>query len=282
MPSPFPGMDPYLEEPGLWPDFHNAMAAEIRNALNRRLPPAYYAQLELRTEMGVFADAPRSRSVPDVSVQRGPRGLPASPTGGVAVLDAPRTVVSPSLEVELVVEPIELASIAIRDQRQGRKLVTLIEIVSPSNKRPGRDCDAYTKKLLATLASDSSLIEIDLLRTRERTWSRPEFTPEGSLQLPESDYLVTVSRAWQRGDRFRLEAFPIPVTESLPVISVPLRPAEEESPLDLQHCFRLAYDGGPYQRGAVDYGNPPEPPLRLNIQEWARTLAAGAMPPKEP
>ncbi|MCC7420267.1 MAG: DUF4058 family protein [Planctomycetaceae bacterium] len=282
MPSPFPGMDPYLEEPGLWPDFHNALAAEIRNALNQRLPPAYYAQLELRTEMGVFGDAPRSFPVPDVGVQRMTRGVPSSAAGGVAVLESPRTVVSPSVEVGFFVEPMELASIAVRDRRQGRKLITLLEIVSPSNKRPGRDSDAYTKKLLGTLASDSSLVEIDLLRTGERTWSRPEFNPNGTLLLPESDYLVTVSRAWQRGEHFRLEAFPVPATEALPVISVPLLPADEETLLDLQHCFRLAYDGGPYRRGAVDYGKPPDPPLPLSIQEWARTIAAGAMPPTEP
>ncbi len=38
MPPPFPGMDPYLEHPDLWPDFHNNLASEIQFALNRLLP----------------------------------------------------------------------------------------------------------------------------------------------------------------------------------------------------------------------------------------------------
>jgi hypothetical protein len=53
MPSPFPGMDPYLEAPDIWPDFHDALAGEISSELNRTLPRPYYARLEMRPEVGI-------------------------------------------------------------------------------------------------------------------------------------------------------------------------------------------------------------------------------------
>ena len=42
MPSPFPGVDPYIESPALWSDFHNNLASEIQAQLNRRIQPRYY------------------------------------------------------------------------------------------------------------------------------------------------------------------------------------------------------------------------------------------------
>ena len=58
MPSPFPGMDPYLEAPHIWPDLHDALAAEIRNDLNQTLPTPYYARLEMRPELGIIEEHP--------------------------------------------------------------------------------------------------------------------------------------------------------------------------------------------------------------------------------
>ncbi len=74
MPSPFPGMDPYLEAPDIWPDFHDAFASEIRALLNQTLPAPYYARLEMRPEIGVVEedDNPR-RVIPDIAVVRHPR-----------------------------------------------------------------------------------------------------------------------------------------------------------------------------------------------------------------
>ena len=53
MPSPFPGMDPYLEAPSIWPDFHHKLAAELSTELNGSLPSPYYARLEMRQELGI-------------------------------------------------------------------------------------------------------------------------------------------------------------------------------------------------------------------------------------
>src|SRR5438034_9405998 len=102
MPSPFPGMDPYLEAPDIWPDFHEALAGEIRGVLNQTLPAPYYARLEMRPEVGVVgleaAAEYTRRIVPDVSVAQPPRSGGA---GGVAVLELPRSAISPSVEIKV-------------------------------------------------------------------------------------------------------------------------------------------------------------------------------------
>src|ERR671937_748724 len=98
MPSPFPGMDPYLEAPDIWPDLHEALAAEIRSNLNQALPAPYYARLEMRPEVGIVEDEGRRRINPDVAVVRHPHP-PAPAYVGTAVLEAPRAAASPSFEV---------------------------------------------------------------------------------------------------------------------------------------------------------------------------------------
>src|SRR6266542_250856 len=107
MPSPFPGMDPYLEAPDIWPDVHEALATEIRAVLNALLPMPYYARLELRPE------------------------------------EAPDIIVSEDFGTTVRDEALRHSYIEIRDPTRGHHLVTLIEIVSPSNKRPGADRRAY-------------------------------------------------------------------------------------------------------------------------------------------
>src|SRR3954465_15818408 len=94
--SPFPGMDPYLEAPDLWPDLHDALAGEIRAALNGSLPPPYYARLEMRPEIGIVAGPSRRRVVLDVAVVRSPAPSRGEAAGvAAAVLDSPRTQASP-------------------------------------------------------------------------------------------------------------------------------------------------------------------------------------------
>lgn len=274
MPSPFPGMDPYLEDPGVWPGFHNTFADRICTVLNQDLPQPYYAQIEIRTETGVPGEGTHRVIVPDVGVQRmggGTPNTPASEAGGLAVATRPRTAISPSVRIAVSIEPTEVASISIRDSSRGRELVTLIEIASPANKRPGPDRDRYLAKLDETLASQTSLVEIDLLRSGTRAWNPPRCAAGLFVFNPPADYLVVVNRAWQRGERGEFQAFPIEISQSLPVISVPLHQNEAEPPLDLQHCFLLAYDGGPYRRGAVDYDNPPPIALPDHLEPWRKS-----------
>jgi len=90
------------------------------------------------------------------------------------------------------------------------------------------------------------------------------------------DYLVQVHRAWKRVKPGTVQIFPVAITESLPVFPVPLREGQDEVPLDLQFVFNRAYDRGPYRRGAVDYTQPPRPPLPDALAEWGRECVRAA------
>ncbi len=266
MPSPFPGMDPYLEAPDVWPDFHDRLAGEISAVLNQTLPPPYYARLEMRPEVGIVGEEPPRRIVPDVAVVR--LQTPAARDGGVAVVDQPRTDISPSVRMKVPNETRRHHFVEIRDASRDHTLVTLIEIVSPSNKRLGADRRAYEAKQQEIQHSDTSLIELDLLREGEALVGGPAIVEMASRLEPRPDYVIAVDRTWMRGAESDLELFPIRLEDSLPCIPVPLREGEAEVPLDVQYVFHRAYDGGPYARGAVDYGVAPDPPLRSGLAEW--------------
>jgi hypothetical protein len=264
MSSPFPGMDPYLENPAKWPSFHNSFVPRLSDALNRDPPQGYYAQIDLRKEVGLAFGEPTKEIRPDIEILQSPNA------SGTAVADRQTLPVpSPSLQLVLDSEAAELAFLEIRDATADHEVVTLIELLSPSNKRAGEDRRQYLAKRAAVLRSPTSLIEIDLLRKGRRLWrTRYGVTDLRSLD-PPPEYLITVSRAWKRESPFRIEVFPAFLREPLPVITVPLRQGEAEVPLDLQRCFTEHYDAGPYRRGAVDYTRPPEPPLPEEHREWA-------------
>lgn len=226
MPSPFPGMDPYLEAPGIWPDLHERLANEISRSLNQELPAPYYAKLEVRLETGIVEEGEARHQF-----------------------------------------------VEIRDGTRNHKLVALIEIASPSNKRPGDDRAAYQRKQAEVLASDASLIELDLLRSGQRLLPAAKLAEYVAEVHPRPDYLVTVSPAWLRaGEGLGYHLYPVGLRDPLPCLPVPLREGDAEVLLDLQYAFNQAYDGGPYRRGAVDYAEPAEPPLSDKDTTWARRL----------
>lgn len=70
MPSPFPGMDPNLEAPELFPDLHHGLISEIQAALNGRLRPAYHSMVEERVYISDENDPGREAIIPDVAVIR--------------------------------------------------------------------------------------------------------------------------------------------------------------------------------------------------------------------
>lgn len=271
MPSPFPGMDPYLEAPDIWPDFHDALAAELRRELNTILPEPYYARLEMRPEMGIIlSEGSLRRIVPDVAVlQRPGQAEPSAP-----VLEKPRTEITEPLRLTIRTDPIRHHFVEIRDVTRNHKLVTLIEIASPSNKQPGPDRRAYEDKQRDVLRSDANLIELDLLRAGRR------LLPYGELQEAVGelacDYLVLINRAGgRRGIATDYELYPISLREMLPCIPVPLRADEDDVPLDLQIIMQRTYDSGPYRR-MIDYAEPPDPPLSDEEMAWARSRLSEA------
>jgi hypothetical protein len=273
MPSPFPGMDPYLEAPDIFPGVHNSLAVRIQAVLNGVLPAHYYAKLESRAEVGIGGggggDAARRR-VPDVAVVRGPNELPAA---SAAVLVEPAESKSRSYDVVAQDEALDHLYVEVRDRARDHRLVTLIEIVSRSNKEAGRDRRAYLQKQREVLANETNTVELDLLRRGRRAFATRTLEQIVDAIDPPKDYLVLVSRYWRRrGNAVGYQVFPFGLRDPLPEIAVPLREHEDEVPLDLQAVFAADYDAGPFRRGAVDYQRPPDPPLAPDDAAWADQL----------
>ncbi len=265
---PFPGMDPYLEAPDIWPDFHDALAAVIRAELNAFLPDPYYARLQKRPEVGIVLEAsPTRRIVPDVTVLRRPSTQPLPAGGDVMVIrEQPRTTATAGIDLRVHTDLIQHHFVEIRDAQRDHKLITLIEIVSPSNKHPGPDRRAYTAKQEEVLSSDASLIELDLLRTGRRLLPYPELV--AAVESLSADYLVLLNRnALRQGYWMDYTLYPVNLREPLPCIPVPLAGDDPDVLLDLQIAVNRVYREGPYTR-AVDYTIEPEPPLNEADTNW--------------
>ena len=249
MPSPFPGMDPYLEG-SLWTTLHATLPIEIVRQLIPQLGPTYMALpvermvLEMPEDVAIMA----ATIIPDASVvTTGP-----SYGSGAATLEAPLHVTT------LIPTPVPHVSIEIRDTRK-RELVTAIEILSPTNKR-GDGRQEYLAKRRQILLSTAHLIEIDLLRRGQRV---PVLE-----RLPEVPYFVYVSRFEARPIS---DVWPIRLQDPLPIVPVPLRHGDPDISLDLQAAFTGAYDLLQYGRG-IDYHQPPEIPLDSADAAWVAAL----------
>lgn len=265
-------MDPYLEAPDIWPDFHEVLATKIREQLNAVLPSPYYCRVQMRPEAGVVLEAGTPhRIVPDVVVVRHPevhRGVATASES--RVLTQPRTEVSSGTEVRVHTDPFRHAFVEIRDPTHGHKLVTLVEIVSPSNKRTGPDRRSYEAKQQEVLESDANLIEIDLLRSGRRLLPFPDL--EHAVDQLACNYVVLLNRSAKRaGTWMDYTLFPIGLRETLPCVPVPLAFQDPDVPLDLQIAVDETYRGGPYLR-AVDYTVPADPPLLEGDDPWADAL----------
>jgi hypothetical protein len=249
--SPFPGMDPYLEAPAIWPDVHTSLMGIFREQLAPLLAPKYLAELETQVVIDRLDDEPQVM-LPDVSVT-----TPDMPTGGpssVAVA-APAPV---RIRVPLDA-PTRLVSIYIR-QRETERLVAVIELLSPVNKRRGKGREEYLEKRRTLLTSLAHFIEIDLLRSYPRM---PFEDP-----LPPAHYLVMVSNA---GERPNSSVWPVSVRQPLPTIPIPLLPPDPPVPLDIGQALRTAYERARYDL-RVDYRKPVIPALSPADVTWAAAL----------
>lgn len=242
MPSPFSGMDPYLETPDRWRNVHSNLATEIQAQLAPLIRPRYYADQEPRFVYDTGLDiAARHQALPDVSVLESP--IPAVMSqSAVAIAPAP-------LEVLLTTDmPEKLNSVVIRTVEDD-VLVTAIEILSFVNKRPGHAAYlTYRRKRQALLESTAHLLEIDLLRAGER--------PPLAEPLPEAPYFVILSRAERRPVA---EVWPLRLQEAIPILPVPLLPPDPDVPLDLGRALAVIYDRSGYDL-RIDYTQPLPPP----------------------
>ncbi|MEP7200563.1 MAG: DUF4058 family protein [Chloroflexota bacterium] len=243
MPSPFPGMNPYLEDPTIWEDFHQSLATEIRDQLAPNIEPRYIAALTPRVtyEEVVIAESPRNVK-PDVGVWR--TSAPAS--GALAtVAIAPPPLVAP-IAYEL---PLRLWSVEIRDTALGT-LVTSIEILSPVNKKPGHEAfDTYQRKRRDLMRASVNLLEIDLLRAGRRV-------PTLTAPLPNAPYFVFLYRAERQS---QLAIWPLRLPEPIPTLPVPLREPDPDVPLELGVAIQNIYQRARYGL-RIDYTTPPPKP----------------------
>jgi len=242
-------MDPYLEAPALWPDVHTSLMSIFREQLTPLLAPRYLAELATQVVIDRLDEAPQV-VLPDVSVT-----IPEVPGEGSAAV-----AVAAPVRVRIPQEvPTRLVSIHIR-QRETARLVAVIELLSPVNKRRGKGRDEYLDKRRALLSSPVHVVEIDLLRSYPRM---PFDDP-----LPPAHYLVMVCNASERPNS---SVWPVSVRQALPTIPVPLLAPDPPVPLDIGQALRTAYARARYDL-RVDYRQPPVPPLSPADAAWAAAL----------
>jgi hypothetical protein len=246
-------MDPYLEGP-LWSSVHTQLSVEIARQLAPKLRPRYVPLTETVFLLASMIDdngiaVAATDVLPDVAVARS--GLPQGAGLGTAA-----AVAAPPLRLSTVM-PVRVpqVTVEIRDVEH-RRLVTAIEVLSPTNKREGRR--KYLRKRRRMLLSSAHLIEIDLLRRGRRV---PMKDP-----LPEAPYFALVSRV---EDRPFTDVWAIHLADWLPAIRVPLLGGDADVELDLQAAWSAVYDTFSYDL-TVDYTRPLRPPLGPQENAWAR------------
>jgi hypothetical protein len=154
MPSPFPGMDPYLEDPAHWPGVHMQIISEMQAELNRRLLPRYFAAAEDRVYISDEEDPGRKVIAPDVRIVHA--GSKKKPAGGKTRKPAAATVCEPVTVTALFEEEIHEPYLRVIEYAS-QQVVTVIEVLSPTNKVNGsRGRADYTAKRADILASETN------------------------------------------------------------------------------------------------------------------------------
>ncbi len=251
MPSPFPGMDPYLEDSSRWADFHPTLIVTLRRHLSRLVSPNFHVDIQEQVYLTEPGEEERRRIAPDVFVTVGSSTQAAPASGTVAIT-------TPVVETPLPESEPQQRYLEIRDART-REVVAILEVVSPANKARGAlRREAFLRKREAVMASGTHWIEIDLLRGGERP-------PD--VRRP-SDYYALLKRA---GAEVQLEVWYFDLRDALPVIALPLRPPFEDVPLALASVLEETYGDGFYA-DKIDYTGPVPPPrLRPADTAWAET-----------
>jgi hypothetical protein len=258
----FPGMDPFLEDPVLWPSVHNSLVVYLRDELQPLIMPRYVATITER----VFVQGPSERDVyPDIWIKR--ERPPSTGAGGSAVAVADADI---ALIVDVPEEEIHEWSVSILDRHSDERVVTVIEVVSPTNKFAGAGRDSYVNKQREIRQSHTHSVEIDLLRYGPHVVAVPEWAPGNRGPY---DYLVSINRA--RGSRSRYEYYARTVRQRLPAIRLPLAEGDDDVKLDLQAVLTRTYELGGY-RIRLRYDRPCVPPLSPEDQAWADELIGKA------
>jgi hypothetical protein len=257
MKSPFPGMDPYIEACGLWEDFHTHLIAKIGDSLADAVPERYLVRTGERSYVVLVKEQGKSSRpfLPDVSITTKRGRKKTTKKGGTALA-----------ELGSEIEPVEMRAFIEEEHREAfveiyeadpeQRLVTTIEVLSPSNKRPNTDgWDLYQRKRQSVLLGAVNLVEIDLLRGGQRM---PMLDP-----WPSSPY--TLLRARAKG--LLCKVWPAYSHRPLPRILIPLAKPDPDVPLDLQPMIDAIYRRYRYER-SIDYKRPTPPPLSSEEAAW--------------
>jgi Protein of unknown function (DUF4058) len=252
MPSPFPGMDPYLENSEFWSAVYSRLIVAIADDLVDHLSEKYRVEIEKRTYFSFDEDSVLV-GIPDVAVVTKRNAEPV--VSGTALTTAtvqPETVMVP------LAEEVTERYLEVREVATGR-VVTVLELLSPKNKRTGEGRVAYERKRNQVLASGTHLVEVDLLRG-----GKP--FPISTQNLGEYRILIC------RGDRRPTgELYAFGLRQRIPAVPIPLLAGEESPILDLQRLLNHVYERGRYNL-AIDYHQPLQPSLSQDDLEWMEAL----------
>jgi uncharacterized protein DUF4058 len=249
MPSPFPGMNPYLEQNDIWQDFHDRFVPALGDELAALVSPHFIVKIEEHLfihEVESDADEYIGNADINASVTHKPESM------STGVITSPMMARVPIMQLER--QPY----LEIRDRRD--QVLAIIEVLSPSNKKSGPFRRQFIYKRNQVLATWASYVEIDLLRGGERMPLEPP---------PVTDYCVLVSRYEDRPD---IGFWPIALRDPLPTIPIPLPEPVSNAKIDLQKVLNTVYDRAHYKDHL--YRGKPNPPLSAGDAAWAQSLIA--------
>jgi hypothetical protein len=243
-------MDPYLERRGVWEQVHTDLIVSIRRFLTPLLRPHYHVGIEERTYLSVLPSDDQNTGMPDILVAAPlfPTGAATPSTMAASVAGAPVVAQLP-LPEEVKERYLEIRTIP--DQQ----VVTVIEILSPTNKTTREGREIYEKKRLKVLGSLTHLVEIDLVRAGQ---------PFAMKAPRQSDYRLVVSRSQGRP---YADVYLFGLRDLIPDLPIPLRSGETEPLVPLNQILHEVYDQGGYDL-IIDYKQPPQPPLSEVDIEW--------------
>ncbi len=253
MSSPFPGMNPYLENPELWSEVHHRLITAIAIAIAPPIRPKYRVAIEKRTYLGDIEDSVLV-GIPDVAVTT----KKTSTENQTATATLPTQGESVTVKLPVPEEKKE-AYLEIREVATGY-VVTTIEVLSPANKRSGKGRDAYEEKRKDVLSTPTHLVEIDLLRAGKQMQILSEIT--------KTDYRILIAR----GNRRPLaEVFGFNLQQQIPQFLLPLKSGDNEPLVNLQNLLAQVYEQASFDL-AIDYSIEPVPQLQSEDKIWVDTL----------
>ena len=254
--NPFPGMNPYLEHPGIWPGIHNRSIVHLGDTLARQLRPEYIVRVEQRVHLSEEPDASGQRPyrIPDVTVLD--PGWAAE--RAIALETEPRQS-EDAIAVELPAPELERENYLKIIQTANREVVAIIELLSPTNKL-GAGRKEYLAKRAEVQYSLSHLVEIDLLR------SGPPMPVVGDV--PGGDYRILVRNARLAPDA---SLYVFSMRQPIPHFVMPLAEGSEGIAIDLKPILDEVYVLGSYDRD-INYQTDPEPPLSDDDCAWLDQL----------